>query len=232
MNGLYIPPICSSYRHLIMSASSIARNTHLRYAQIKLSRRRPTEGSRQAVFRRTDSTSQLVRCEAHPLLPKVPDTVVVLQQAPTNDIQALERINERLANFGVASEWSDAELAARDRQRELLALLQVEREGDLCRKRGNLRAGDAVGSRFSAKGLNIRRDLSVDGLGKSLIGIVAVNESMERTSVSAWGSTMLLVPLSKMKTRDVFSSDVDFPLTIMPEEVSCQNPEDASVREA
>lgn len=35
---------------------------------------------------------------------------------------------------------------------------------------------------------------------------------------------MLLVPLSKMNTRDFLSVEVDLPFTVIPEDVSCQNP--------
>ena len=43
---------------------------------------------------------------------------------------------------------------------------------------------------------------------------------------------MLLVPLSNMKVRVCRSAELDWPLTVMPEELSCQNPDEALVRDA
>ena len=43
---------------------------------------------------------------------------------------------------------------------------------------------------------------------------------------------MLLVPLSKMKVRVFFNDEFDFPLTVIPGELSCQKPEVAPVKDA
>ena len=43
--------------------------------------------------------------------------------------------------------------------------------------------------------------------------------------MSACGSTMLLVPLSKMKVRVFFNAEVDCPFTVIPDDLSCQAPE-------
>lgn len=42
----------------------------------------------------------------------------------------------------------------------------------------------------------------------------------------------MLVPLSKMNVRVCFSAVLDFPLTVIPGESSCQKPDDGSVRDA
>ena len=49
-------------------------------------------------------------------------------------------------------------------------------------------------------------------------------------SVSSCGKTRLLVPLSKMMVRDCLSVEVDLPLTVIPDEVSCQKPSSASTK--
>lgn len=43
---------------------------------------------------------------------------------------------------------------------------------------------------------------------------------------------MLLVPLSKMKVRVFFRDVLDFPFTVMPGELSSQNPDEALAKDA
>lgn len=101
----------------------------------------------------------------------------MLQQAATDDKEVLEGVDERLAQLRVAPERSDAELAARDRQREFPALLRGKRERDLRWKRGDLRAGDAVGARLIIVGLDVGRNLSVDSLNKSTVRMLSARQN-------------------------------------------------------
>lgn len=88
----------------------------------------------------------------------------MLQQARANEGQTILRVDERLADRRVALERSHAELAARDCERERLALLGREREADLRRQRADRGARDAVRARLAAERLDGGRDLGVDGV--------------------------------------------------------------------
>ena len=62
-----------------------------------------------------------IASKAHTLSSNIPNAVVVLQDATTDKIEPVHRIDERLARGRVACEWTDAEFTAGDSQVESLA---------------------------------------------------------------------------------------------------------------
>ena len=59
------------------------------------------------------------------------DCVIVLEQAPADEIQPVDRVDERLTRFRLPRERPHVQLAARDRQVERLARRVRERQRQL-----------------------------------------------------------------------------------------------------
>jgi hypothetical protein len=103
--------------------------------------------------------------EAHARIPEVPHREPVLEERAADEVQAVVRVDERLAHGRGARNRAGVELLGRDRQVELGAGVHV-REGDvdLRGQRGDLRARDAVLA-VVADRLDVGRDERVDRLG-------------------------------------------------------------------
>ena len=101
------------------------------------------------------------------------DCVIVLEQAPTDKVQPVDRVDERLARLRLPRERPHVQLAARDRQVERLARRVRERQRQLRGKICDLRARDpvrgAVLCRLWRVRFDVRGDVRVDCLCGSTV---------------------------------------------------------------
>ena len=95
------------------------------------------------------------RCEAHARVTDIPNTIVVFEQAASNDEEAFHGVDQCLTDGRAAPERSDTELTTGNREVECLALLIGESDVDHGGKTRKLRARDAVGPRFTRERFDV-----------------------------------------------------------------------------
>lgn len=106
-----------------------------------------------------------VRSKTHALVVDIPNTVVVLEQTETHEVEPLGYIDERLAQLGLVPERAAAQLGAGYRQVKR-ALARDARESDVddSREGGDEVARDTVSARLVDVWGNVGRDDAVDSL--------------------------------------------------------------------
>ena len=90
----------------------------------------------------------------------------MLEHGPADEVEPVERVDERLACAGVALERPDVELRAGDGEVERLAVLGRERDVDHRGEVADLVAGEAVRAGLVVEGRDVGRDERVHGLGR------------------------------------------------------------------
>ena len=126
----------------------------------------------------TNSSTLTIRREAHALVSDVPHRVVVLEHGPADEVEPVERVDERLARARVALERAHVQLFTRYGEVERRAAGRGEREVDDGGEPGDLAAREAVRAGLGGEGLDGGRDRGVDRVGD-----VRVEEDVGRARV-------------------------------------------------
>ena len=102
----------------------------------------------------------------------------MLQQAPANELQSIECVDQRLANRSIALERSDVEFTAGNREFEWFALLIRKSNNDLRREAMDLVARYPIRAGLRRERLNFRRNQSIHSLVVSFISRKTRNTSL------------------------------------------------------